>query len=1330
MFQNNILKKYLSTLNLEAVDTTWSNYRNYFLNPEMQQNIRQSKEEQFQEGFLRELFVKVLGYTLNPSPGYNLITEQKNETNAQKADGAIIMDGQVIGIIELKDHKTTDLSKVEPQAFNYKSQHPNARLVVISNFEKLRLYIDNAVEHREWNLFRLTEQQFSELYLCLAWPQVQSGVAIQMKQESVSTEDQITKALYHDYSHFKRTLFADMVERNPWSTSSQSVNAGTTGFQPVISSGQARSLCSSKHSQLSQDWHRRFHGVPHRENMQLQSITFQLYDSLPKDVVKKMKQELHTSKGEGEDKERYIKLHKRISEYEDSGYGQCFLNDERVASMVQEALKHFDGIRYRLICWCIMPNHVHVLIDVTEGWSLSQIMHGWRSYTANEANKILGRSGQFWMEEYFDRYIRNENHLENVIDYILNNPAKAGLNGWRWVGFGTTGFQPVISPGQARSLCSSEKEWQLLLFKKTQKLLDRLLFIFFAEDSGLLPPNSMLKIIDQWEKLKELDEYQPLYSRIKKYFGYMNTGFHGKNYEVFAYNGGLFKPDEVLDSITISDEPLAEHTRRLSTYDYGSEVDVNILGHIFENSLTEIELVSQQIGSTGFQPVRQAENLCSQTGGMPVLPSKRKQDGVFYTPQYITKYIVQNTVGRLCTEKKQELGIIEEEYFTDRNRHKQTKIRLLQRLQQYRQWLLGITILDPACGSGAFLNAALQFLIAEHALIDEMEAKLTDASIVFQGIENSILENNLYGVDINEESVEIAQLALWLRTAKPHRKLNTLNQNIKCGNSLISNPAVAGNKAFDWQREFPQVFERGGFDVVIGNPPYVHLESVPEVSQQLEQFGYTTYNKRGDMYCLFVEKAFQLAKPQGMVSYIMPNKWLQASYGKELRGFFLGKQLEKLIDFGDIQIFEGATTYPCIFIGRNNNEGVQASSQSDGQDARAPRMLSVSVLNAANAHDFNQNVLATEEPFDLSEFSSDTWVISSQKDKALLERLSRNNPTLKEYILEEAYYGIKTGFSEAFLIDKTICRSITAQDSKAWEHIFPFLQGRHITPYGKTEAASYLILFEKGWTLKALGALASSLSDGQDAHTPCEAEAWQLVKDRYPSIAEWLEPFAEKGRKRTDKGDYWWELRACDYYDQFAKPKIMYQAFQVKPCFIYDEQGFYSNNSMWFIPTGSKALLAVLNSQMGWWLITKFCSQIQGGYQLIWKYFGQIPVPICNDESLSELADSMLSLHEQLQEKRSRFLRRLQENFEGVKTTTALQTFDQMAFADFTKELKKQKISLSLSQQDEWEDYFGQYQSACREISSQIDQTNREIDQRVFDLYGLTEEERNIVLKK
>ena len=166
LFQKNVVKKYMGMLPEEQTTQAWEQYKSYFLNPSIQQNILQSKEEQFQEGFLRELFVKVLGYTLNPSPDFNLITEQKNETNSKKADGAILLDGKVVGIIELKDHKTPDLSKVETQAFGYKNQHPDARLVIISNFEKLRLYIDNTVEHREWNLFTLTEEDFRELFLC------------------------------------------------------------------------------------------------------------------------------------------------------------------------------------------------------------------------------------------------------------------------------------------------------------------------------------------------------------------------------------------------------------------------------------------------------------------------------------------------------------------------------------------------------------------------------------------------------------------------------------------------------------------------------------------------------------------------------------------------------------------------------------------------------------------------------------------------------------------------------------------------------------------------------------------------------------------------------------------------------------------------------------------------------------------------------------------------------------------------------------------------------------------------------------------------------------
>ena len=595
---------------------------------------------------------------MNRSPNFNLITEKKNETNSKKADGAIQKDGKVIGVIELKDHKTTDLSKVEPQAFNYKSQHPDARYVVISNFEKLRLYIDNAVEYREWDLFRMTHDDFRELFLCLAWPQVEKGVALQMKQESVSSEDQITKALYKDYSQFKRVLFADILKLNP---------------------------------------------TP-----------------------------------EGKD----------------------------------------------------------------------------------------------------------------------------------------------------------EKEWQLLLFKKTQKLLDRLLFIFFAEDCGLLPPNSMVQIIDQWESLKEMDEYRPFYDRVKKYFGYMNTGYQGKKYEIFAYNGGLFKPDEVLDNIKITDELLVAHTRKLSEYDYESDVDVNILGHIFENSLSEIEEVTQQINS-----------------GTTPQTSKRKQDGVFYTPQYITKYIVENTVGRLCAEKKQQLNIVEDEYFSDQRRQMQTKKRLLEQLQQYRDWLLQITILDPACGSGAFLNAALQFLMAEHKLIDEMEAKVTGSAIEFQSVENSILEHNLYGVDINEESVEIAQLALWLRTAKPHRKLNSLNENIKCGNSLISDPAVAGEKAFNWQEQFPKVFEKGGFDVVIGNPPYVRADS-PGNSLDFRNYmtscgKWETLAGKWDLYIPFLELSIKLSKPEGFCSFIIPDAYCHAEYGKSSLEYLQFHRYLSMIDyFPNIEVFE------------------------------------------------------------------------------------------------------------------------------------------------------------------------------------------------------------------------------------------------------------------------------------------------------------------------------------------------------------------------------------------------------------------------------------------
>ena len=1038
LLQRNIVKKYLNLLGEDQTAKPWEQYQRFFLNEDIQANIHKIKEEQFQEGFLRELFVKVLGYTINPSPNYNLTTEQKNEVGTKKADGAILLEDKVIGVIELKDHKTPDLASIENQAFGYKSKHRDTRLVIISNFEKLRLYIDNAVEYREWDIFHMTADDFRELYLCLAWQQVERGVALQMKQESVSNEDQITKDLYRDYSQFKRVLFADI---------------------------------------------------------------------------------------------------------------------------------------------------------------------------------------------------------------LANNPANEG---------------------------DDEREWQLLLFKKTQKLLDRLLFIFFAEDCGLLPPNSMVQIIDQWETLKDMDAYVPFYERVKKYFGYMNTGFQGKKYEIFAYNGGLFKPDEVLDSLTISDDLLVEHARRLSAYDFESDVDVNILGHIFENSLNEIEEVTQQI-----------------TSGAAPQTSKRKQDGVFYTPQYITKYIVENTVGRLCAEKKRELNIIEDEYLADQRRQMQTKKRLLEQLHNYREWLLQITILDPACGSGAFLNAALQFLMAEHKHLDEMEAKVAGSAIVFQDVENSILEHNLYGVDINEESVEIAQLALWLRTAKPHRKLNSLNENIKCGNSLISDPAIAGDKAFDWQKEFPQVFEKGGFDVVIGNPPYVSAPNQvasQELSRQREAIissgEYSTLFQKWDLYIPFIELGIKrLCKDNGLSAMIVPYPLTNQSYAKKSREMLLDEfSLYEVSDLKGTKVFEDAAVTSTIFF---------------VQKARKEQIITISKIE-----DGVLQPVYTKKRDDLL-----------QDDKTLVWNLENSVSKSKRHedlnVLGDFCY-VSVGM--VLNADENIAKGEFVKDDLISEikddiHCKEYVEGKDLERYqikrvryleygtdrcpAKIRRKTFPELYTKRkLVINGLGNFKVVLDSIGSLCSNHKGQLCLLWKDlcgvENTSIEASIKKYSKLSRKEMESLS-----KECDL----------------------------------------RYLLAILNSKYA----IELLNNIRGGDMNIYpEHIRNIPIPAISFESQQPfiaLANTMLSLTEQLQQKRSRFLRRLSDNFEGVKITGALQQFDQLDFKGLLAELKKQKIKMTLTQQDEWEDYFNERVAECRELLAQIKATDKEIDNKVFDLYGLTEEERKIVME-
>ena len=168
----------------------------------------------------------------------------------------------------------------------------------------------------------------------------------------------------------------------------------------------------------------------------IQSVTFRLSDSVPAEVIAAWKSDLAIAGDDTQEGSNSVKFRQRVDHYLDQGHGECWLSDDRIAELVESALLHFDGIRYRLLAWVVMPNHVHALIETFDGIPLDSVIHSWKSFTSKQANKILGRSGQFWMQDYFDRYIRDDNHLAAVTDYIEGNPVKASLarsaDAWRW----------------------------------------------------------------------------------------------------------------------------------------------------------------------------------------------------------------------------------------------------------------------------------------------------------------------------------------------------------------------------------------------------------------------------------------------------------------------------------------------------------------------------------------------------------------------------------------------------------------------------------------------------------------------------------------------------------------------------------------------------------------------------------------------------------------------------------------------------------------------------------------------------------------------------------
>ena len=436
------------------------------------------------------------------------------------------------------------------------------------------------------------------------------------------------------------------------------------------------------------------------------------------------------------------------------------------------------------------------------------------------------------------------------------------------------------------------------LLEKVQKLLDRFLFICFCEDKGLLEKDFFNTI------LKKGKDFGSIFDIFKVFCNWINLGNPKEN--ISHFNGGLFKNDDVLNSLNIDDK-VFEELKKISDYDFDSDLNVNILGHIFEQSISDIEELKKSISGEEFD----------------LKKSKRKKDGIFYTPQYITKYIVENSIKNWLDDKRKELGeddlpiLNEKDYIFDIAKKNYTKNyrKHIEFWQQYREAVRNIKIIDPACGSGAFLITAFEFLLNYNKYLDDKIFDLVGTSDLFSDRTKEILQNNIFGVDLNKESVEITKLSLWLKTADKNKTLASLENNIKCGNSLIDDPEIVGNLAFNWEKEFPDIFANEGFDIVVGNPPYgVNFDD--KTKKYLLEFDKLVPDY--EIYIYFISLYRKILKNNGYLSYIFPNTFLSTLFGKKYReNLFNTITVKEIIDLSNDNTFVDASVRTIIFSFKN-----------------------------------------------------------------------------------------------------------------------------------------------------------------------------------------------------------------------------------------------------------------------------------------------------------------------------------------------------------------------------------------------------------------------------
>ena len=561
--------------------------------------------------------------------------------------------------------------------------------------------------------------------------------------------------------------------------------------------------------------------------------------------------------------------------------------------------------------------------------------------------------------------------------------------------------------------------------------------------------------------------------------------------------------------------------------------------------------------------------------------------------------------------------------------------------------LRDITICDPAIGSGAFPVGMMSEIVKARSSLTPYFTN--DKERTPYHFKRQAIQNCLYGVDIDRGAVEIAKLRLWLSLVvdeeelKDIKPLPNLDFKIVSGNSLLGfpfqshglteieslkvkyfdepnhdrkaelkdkieqriNAHVASSEKplgykidFDFRLFFSEVFRyRGGFDIVLANPPYVRQEEIKDLKPFLKT--YKCYSGMADLYVYFYERGFELLRAGGVLCFISSNKYFRARYGSKLREYLGSKgRVLQLIDFGDARVFE-ATAYPSIILVErplvgtpSMNANVEAFSWEPG-----PPLQEFPAIFARKKFALLQ-----------SELRGDGWRLESPTLLRLLERIRSTGMTLQAYAQNRVYYGIKTGLNDAFVVDRGTRDRLIGEHPSARDLIKPFLRGRDVKRWRVEFADLYLIQIE------------SSENKVHPWSGKSDTEAERIFAERYPSVhARFKQDYLQGLKKRDDQGKYFWELRSCVYWKEFEQPKIIIPAITDNVNYALDDRGYCSNDKTSIvIPPSLSYCLAIMNSQVSWWLTKQLFASKQGGfYEFKPMYFSQLPIPAANGEQQS-----------------------------------------------------------------------------------------------------------------